>query len=147
MRATLLTIGSIGLLTLMSCGGTGSTVADSVAKPVKDATGVVLKDSIDATRDKVNGAVSGFTSLNEVVNNTKTAVDAGDFAKATAELSKFNGFWAKVEDGVRTKAPEAHGAIESNIKTAETALKSADQAKATEALNALNAAVATAMKP
>jgi hypothetical protein len=147
MRATLLTIGSISLLTLTGCGGTGSGVADSGAKPAKDATGVVLKDSIDSVRDKVNGAASGFTSLNQVVSNTKTAVDADDFAKATAELSKFNGFWAKVEDGVRTKAPEAYGAIESNVKAAETAIKSADKAQATSALEALSAAVATATKP
>ncbi len=57
--------------------------------------------------------------------------------KATGELGKFHGFWAKVEDGVRTKTSAAYGAIcprqhcvnESNVKIAQTTLKSADKSK------------------
>jgi hypothetical protein len=53
--------------------------------PIKDATGVVLKDSIDSVGDKL-----------------KLPSRPVIFPKATGELREFRGFWAKGEDGVRT---------------------------------------------
>jgi high-affinity Fe2+/Pb2+ permease len=140
IRPNLLAIGLVSLLALTSCNKAEQATTPA-GKSVTDVTSAA-KD-----KDKVDGAVSGFTNLTGVVTNTKAAVDAGDFGKAKTEFGKFEGFWAKVEDGVKSKSPAAYDAIETNVKSVEKALASADKAKATDALKALGTAIATATKP
>ena len=140
IRPNLLAIGLVSLLALTSCNkAEKATTADPAGKSITDAT--------SAVKDKVEGAVSGFTNLTGVVTNTQAAVDAGDFSKAKTEFGKFEGFWAKVEDGVKSKSPAAYDAIETNVKSVEKALASADKAKAKDALKALGTAIVTATKP
>jgi high-affinity Fe2+/Pb2+ permease len=138
IRPNLLAIGLVSLLALTSCNKAEQATTPAV-KSVTDVT--------SAVKDKVDGAVSGFTNLTGVVTNTKAAVDAGDFGKAKTEFGKFEGFWAKVEDGVKSKSPAAYDAIETNVKSVEKAVASADKAKATDALKALGTAIVTATKP
>ena len=136
----MLAIGAVGILALTGCSPE-KTASDASKSVVENTTGVT-----SAAKDKVTGAVSGFTGLKSVVANTKAAVEAGDFSKAQAEMSKFEGFWATVEDGVKAKSGPAYDAIETNVSGVEEAVKSSDKAKAMTSLTALDDSVTTASK-
>jgi hypothetical protein len=141
MRLNLmLAIGAISILALTSCSPE-KTASDASKSVVENTTGVT-----SAAKDKVTGAVSGFTGLKSVVANTKAAVEAGNFSKAQTEIAKFEGFWATVEDGVKAKSAPAYDAIETNVSGVEEAVKSSDKSKAMNSLTALDESVATASK-
>lgn len=137
---SMLAIGAVSILALTGCNtekaATGA--ADSV---VQNTTGVT-----SAAKEKVTGAVSGFTGLKGVVASTKTAVEAGDFPAAQTEIAKFEGFWSTVEDGVKAKSSPTYDAIETNVSSVEEAVKSSDKPKAIDSLKALDDTVATASK-
>jgi hypothetical protein len=130
---------TIGILALTGCNAAPTAPSDS---PVK-----TQMDKIDAMKEQVTGAVAGFKGLNDVVASTKTAVEAGDFTKAQAEFGKFEGFWATVEDGVKSKSPQTYDAIETAMGNVEGSIKASDKTKAMDALKALGDAVLTAGKP
>jgi hypothetical protein len=130
-----------------AAGKTATDAASNAASGVKDkadSAGKAASNVAGAVQGKV-AAVAGLTSLSGVVNNTKTAVDAGNFGKAKTEIAKFDGFWTKVKSDT-VKSPTDSGAIETNIKNAKSAIASANKAKAIEALKALETSITTATK-
>jgi tRNA A37 methylthiotransferase MiaB len=137
---SMLAIGAVSILALTGCNAEKAQT-DAANSVVQNTTGVT-----SAAKDKVTGAVSGFTGLKGVVASTKAAVEAGDFAKAQTEIAKFEGFWATVEDGVKSKSSPAYDAIETNVSGVEEAVKSSDKPKAMDSLKGLDDAVATAAK-
>jgi ribosomal protein S20 len=137
---SMLAIATVSILAITGCN-TEKVATDAADSVVKNTTGV-----ISAAQDKVTGAVSGFTGLKTVVANTKTAVEAEDFAKAQTDIAQFEGFWATVEDGVKAKSSATYDVIETNVSGVEDAVNSSDKAKAMGALNALDEAVSTAAK-
>jgi high-affinity Fe2+/Pb2+ permease len=138
----MLAVGAIGILSL-----TGCTATEEANKSAADSVVANTQGTVDAAKDKVTSAVSGFTGLNDVVTNTKAAVEAEDFAKAGTELGKFEGFWATIEDGVKAKSSATYDAVETNVSSAEDAIKASDKDKALSALAALGTAVTEATKP
>jgi hypothetical protein len=139
---SMLAIGAVSILALTGCNAAEKSATNAADSVVQNTTGAA-----SAAKDKVAGAVSGFTGLKDVVASTKTAVEAGDFAKAQTEIAKFEGFWATVEDGVKAKSSAAYDAIETSVSGVEEAVKSSDKPKAMDSLKALGDAVATAAKP
>jgi hypothetical protein len=138
---SMLAIGVIGILALSGCSAAEKSATNAADSVVQNTTGVT-----SAAKDKVTGAVSGFTGLKSVVASTKAAVEAGDFATAQTEIAKFEGFWSTVEDDVKAKSSPTYDAIETNVSGVEEATKSSDKPKAMDSLKALDDAVATASK-
>ncbi len=132
LNQALLSAGAIALLALTSCGKKEEVVEAPAPKPVA------------AVPNKAPVAgMTGAAGIKSVVANTKAAVAAGDFTKATATFGKFEGAWKTVEDGVKTKSPKVYAAVEDGMDTIGAALKSKDKVKATAALTALETAVST----
>jgi hypothetical protein len=91
----------------------------------------------------------GASELMTVVDNTKTAVEAGDFAKANEEFAKFKDSWSKVGEGIKTASPDGYTAIETNVGNVSTALGDAqpDKTKVMDALTALSTSITSVAKP
>jgi predicted outer membrane protein len=139
IRFNLLTIAVVGLLVLTGCQTDDKTV--NIDTAVKDTT-----DLANAVKDKATSAMTGFTGLSSAISATKTAVETGDFAKAKTEVAKFEGYWSKVEDDVKAKSPAVYEAIETSMKTVETAVNSSDKTKALDALKSFGSVVTSAAK-
>jgi hypothetical protein len=131
LNQALLSAAAIALLTLSSCGKKEEVVEAPAPKPVA------------AVPNKAMAAVAGVAGMKSVVADTKAAIAAGDFTKATAAFGKFEGAWKTVEDGVKTKSPKVYAAVEDGMDAIGAALKSKDKVKATGALTALETAVST----
>jgi high-affinity Fe2+/Pb2+ permease len=164
IRLNLLAIGLVSILALTGCK-TAETppAAESAGKAVTDVAGAAkdkatdaagaakdkVADAAGAAKDKVAsvaGAVAapGMANVAGVVSKTKAAIDAGDLEQAKSEMSKFEDSWSKVEKGVKANSPAAYDAIETNAKSAQSAVNNEDKAKALAALKALDTAVASA---
>ncbi len=138
-----------------AAGAAKDKVADAAGAAkdkVADAAGAAkdkVADAAGAAKDKV-ASVAGAVAAPEmanvagVVSKTKAAIDAGDLEQAKSEMSKFEDSWSKVEKGVKAKSPAAYDAIETNSKSAQSAVNNEDKAKALVALKALGTAVASA---
>jgi Domain of unknown function (DUF4363) len=132
--------------------GAAKDKATEAAGAAKDAAGAAkdkVADAAGAAKDKVAsvaGAVTapGMANVAGVVSKTKAAIDAGDLEQAKSEMSKFEDSWSKVEKGVKANSPAAYDAIETNAKSAQSAVNNEDKAKALTALKALGTAVASA---
>ena len=140
IRFNLLTIAIVGMLALTGCQSNDKTATIDTA--IKDTT-----DLATAVKDKATSAMTGFTGLTSAISATKTAVETGDFAKAKTEVAKFEGYWSKVEDDVKAKSPAVYEAIETSMKTVETAVNSSDKTKALDALKSFGSVVTSAAKP
>ncbi len=140
IRFNLLTIALVGMLALTGCKAADkSATVDTAVKTTTDMASTV--------KDKATGAMTGFTGLTGAISATKTAVETGDFAKAKTEVAKFEGYWSKVEDGVKAKSPAMYDAIETSMKNVQKAVDSSDKTKALDALKSFGSAVASAAKP
>ena len=129
---------AISLLTLVGCNSSQQSTTQTPA--TTETTG-------GTTVSKTPGATQGgFDALVNVVSNTKTAVEAGNFDKAQQEFDKFENAWVKVEDGVKTKSSKTYNAIEDAATQVKGALKAKDKAKALEGLQTLNSNIATVSK-
>lgn len=141
----IMAIAAVGILALIGCNTAPQPEVSAPPSAAPSAPPGAPAGAVDAMKDKMGAA--GFKGLNDTIANTKAAVEAGDFAKAQTEFSKFEGFWSKVEEGVKTKSAPTYEAIETAMGNIEGALKASDKAKALDALKALSEAVLTAGKP
>jgi hypothetical protein len=170
-RNHLLALGTVGLLALVGCSApadqaTTPSVVDSTqtaagaakdgamgaADATKDAAGAAKDGAMgaaDATKNAMTAGMGGPGELMTVVTNTKTAVEAGDFAKASTEFAKFKDSWAKVGEGIKTASPDGYAAIESGVGTVNKALGEAqpDKTKVMDALAALTTSITSVAKP
>lgn len=134
---------TLGILALAGCSSPQQSATTEPASPSAMAA------SPKATSTDAMSSMSkagGFADLTTVVSNTTTAVNAGDFAKAQAEIAKFEEPWSKVEDDLKAKSADAYNAIEENVDKVKSALKASDKDKALVALKALGDSVSTAAK-
>lgn len=169
-RSQLLALGTVGLLSLVGCSSpeqatnpsvvdstqqASTDAANSAADAAKDAAGAA-NTAADAAQDAAGTAqdaamapmTGGAEELTAVVTNTRTAVEAGDFAKAQEEFAKFGDSWSKFGEGVKATSSEGYTAIETNVGNVNTALGEAqpDQTKVMDALTALSASIDTFVK-
>jgi hypothetical protein len=126
--------------------GAAKDGAMGAADATKDAAGAVKDGAMgaaDAAKDAAGAGMAavmgGAGELMTVVTNTKTAVEAGDFATAKTEFAKFSETWTKVGEGIKTASPDAYSAIETGVGNVTTALNEAnpDKTKVMDALTAL----------
>ncbi len=94
------------------------------------------KSAVETSPDVSPASQTATTSTEQtdqgllnVVNNTKSAVEAGDFAKAKTEFDKFEDSWKPVEDGIKAKSPENYKAIEESMDKIEGQLKASKPSK------------------
>ena len=175
-RHQLLALGTVGLLSLVGCSTpeqagkpavvdstqqASTDAANSAADAAKDAAGAAntaagaAKEAAGAAQDTAqNAATSGTAAMSagelmSVVTNTKTAVEAGDFAKAKEEFAKFGDSWSKVGADIKTASPDGYAAIKTNVGNVNTALENAqpDKTKVMDALAALSASISSVAKP
>ncbi|MBW4442724.1 MAG: DUF4363 family protein [Plectolyngbya sp. WJT66-NPBG17] len=125
-----------GLLVLTACGSKDQPAAQSPSA-AQSPLPVPAAPAAPA---------AGISSLQTVISNTTTAVNAGDFPKAKGEFDKFEDSWETVEDGIKQKAPSTYEAIEANMDKVEDALKTSNKAQSLAALQALGQQVVNATK-
>jgi hypothetical protein len=133
LNQALLTVGAVALLALTACGK-----KDEVAEvPVEKVPAAAMSAKPAAP------AMGGIGGLKSVVTDTKTAIAAGDFAKASASIGKFEAAWKPVEDGIKAKSPKVYAAIEGAVPKVVAAVKSKDKTAAMAALTGLETAMST----
>lgn len=109
-----LIVGILSASTLAGCSKTEQSATE------KQPTATSTESSASNTPENPGKGVSGLLS---VVSNTKTAVEAGDFAKAKQEFDKFEDVWKTIEDGIKTKSPASYKAIEDSLDKVTGELK------------------------
>ncbi|MHC5724530.1 MAG: DUF4363 family protein [Nostoc sp.] len=134
---------AIGLLTLVGCNSAQESATQAPATQAPAATETTAATTVSKTPGATQG---GFGTLVSVVSNTKTAVSAGNFAKAQQEFDQFENSWSKVEDGVKTKSSKTYNTIEDAATQVKGALKAKDKAKALKGLQTLDTNIATVSK-
>jgi hypothetical protein len=142
LRFTPLFLSPIAVVALTSCSA--PTPPPQAAAPAPAATAVkpaTAKVTFDAK------TIAGFKTLQAVVNQTETAVKAGDFAAASQEFAAFETTWKTIEDGITAKSTETYTSVEKSLKAIEEGLKGKEKAETLSALTALNATLATSTKP
>jgi hypothetical protein len=128
----------ISLVALAGCNSSeqSATQTSPSSSPASQTTGT-------------SSAKTGFSGLLSVVSKTKTAVKAGNFAKAKTEFGKFEDSWKPVEDGVKAKSPAAYKAIEESMDKINGELKASkpSKEKVSAALQSLDKSIAGVAKP
>lgn len=112
-------------MTLVGCNNAEKPTTQT--SPSDNATPEAVAKPTATTEKQANTSTTTteFDGLLGVITNTKAAVNAGNFAKAKDEFGKFEDFWSKVEDGVKTKSPKAYKEIEDKSDELKAALKTA----------------------
>jgi hypothetical protein len=138
-----LLIGSISLLALAGCSKPEPQASDAPASP-----DVVLSSPAESMASTSPETTDDFQGLMGVIANTKVAVEAGDYTKAQQEFDQFEGFWSKVEDGVKEKSSDTYNAIEDAMDQLSNEMSAAqpDQANALAALKSLEENVSAAQQ-
>lgn len=132
LNQALLTASAMSMLALTACGPKEEVAEVPVGRP-----------SAAAVPQKAGAAMGGIGGLKSVVTDTKAAIAAGDFAKASASIGKFDAAWKTVGEGIKVKSPKVHAAIEGALPKLTAAIKSKDKTSATAALTGLETAMAT----
>ncbi|AUT04255.1 DUF4363 domain-containing protein [Nostoc sp. CENA543] len=127
----------ISLMALVGCNNVEQP--NTQASPSENTTKTVATST----------ETTDFKGLEGVITNTKTAVEAGNFTKAKGEFEKFEGFWSKVEDGVKAKSPKTYKDIEDQADEIKAGLKSSkpNKQKVLTALASLSKNVTSVAKP
>jgi soluble cytochrome b562 len=143
-------VGVISLFVLAGCNSTEQSATQTSPDASSATSETVTPPKASGTANtKQENAQGGFKDLHNVVSKTKTAVEAGDFAKAKAEFSKFEDSWSKVEDGVKAKSRDRYNAIEENMDAVTKPLKESkpSKQKILGALQSLDQAITSVTKP
>jgi hypothetical protein len=114
----------------MKAGEAAKVAAGSAADKAKGAMSLVaLKDSIPGLKDNAAAAM--------------TAVKAGDFKAAQAEVTKLQESWGKVSEMVKTSSSGSYDKVSATLKTVQTELKAPtpDKTKVLADLTSLSSAV------
>ncbi len=122
----LIVISTIGVIALVGCSQSQPSATQPPASSTS-ATTTQIAEQPDAQ------------ALLDVVSKTRTAVEAGDFAKAQEEFNQFGEHWSQVEDGIKAKSSEVYSAIEDDMDSVMNTLNSSrpNQDDALKALQSL----------
>ncbi|MEB3358531.1 MAG: hypothetical protein VKK04_17525 [Synechococcales bacterium] len=122
---SVLAFGAVGIISLIAFAGCNRSPEVNISQASPAATA----STPAATTD-------GFDGLKAVITNTRSAVEAGDFAAASSEFEQFETYWKQVEDGIKDEMPDTYEAIETNMDEISGGLK-ASQPNQEEVLAAL----------
>jgi hypothetical protein len=113
-----------------------ATTSETTKAPDKTATTSETtktpdKTTITSETTKTTTATTTEASnpLLPIVSSTKTAVEAGNFAKAKTEFENFDKSWKDVEDEIKAKSPDVYKAIEDSMDKVSAELKQSKPAK------------------
>lgn len=139
----ILAVSAVILIALAGCNKsepTATTTTTPAATPSAPAA-----SPVSAPAATTSGTYSGVLG---VVTKTKTAINAGDFAKANTEFSQFEDNWEKVEDGIKAKSDKSYKAIEDSADNVEKALKQSkpDKQKVLTELNSIETSLNSVAK-
>jgi hypothetical protein len=134
-------VSSVAVLALASC----STPQSSTPSAPAPASPAMAPDK--AMTPTTQPGVSGFTALQNVVNKTQAAVEAGNFEQAKAEFGKFEDSWKTVEDGVKSKSSATYSAIEDGMDDVNGGIKDKNKAQVLSALQTLTKSIVSVAKP
>lgn len=129
-RIQSLLIGGVAVFMLASC---------STQKQANQPTETSVPTAEKPTAD-------GFTTLQQVVNKTQTAVTAGNFEQAKTEFGKFEDSWKTVEDGVKGKSSKTYDAIEEGMDNVSKGIKDKSKENTLTALKSLSTSLVSAAK-
>jgi len=124
----ILVLSALGLLTLAGCDSAKEASTPQTSPSSVPATAVNATTPVKT--DKTATALN-YPELSGVVFNTKTAVQAGNFAKAKTEFGKFENAWKKVEDGIKAKNPKGYNAVEEAAEKVTNEFKKSQPSKDT----------------
>ncbi len=115
----ILVLSAISLITLAGCDS-----AKEASTPKTSSSAVPAATVTDKAATPLN-----YPELSGIVFNTKTAVEAGNFAKAKTEFGKFENSWKKFEDPIKAKAPKGYNALEEAAEKVTTEFKKSQPSK------------------
>ncbi|BAY64684.1 hypothetical protein NIES22_47840 [Calothrix brevissima NIES-22] len=145
----LIIVVGISLMALVGCNKAEKS-ATQTSPSENSSPEAVAKTNTKTDSEKANTSTTKteFDGLLGVITNTKVAVEARNFAKAKEEFGKFEDFWSKVEDGVKSKSPSAYKEIEDKSDELKAALKTAapNKEKVLAALQSLNKNISSVAK-
>lgn len=144
-RLALALVAALSIVT--SAGCSSQTAANPAASPADQAASSPVASPVEPAASPAASPVAGsdLSALTAVVTKTRTAVEAGDAAKAKTEFEQFEAAWKPVEDGIKEKNPKAYEAIEEAMDSVSEQLGgNLNQAKALAALSSLDGAIAQA---
>ncbi len=131
IAVTVVGMSLLGLTSLTGCSS--KPTAEAPAAPEAMSSPAMSSAALPA----------GPAGLTAVVDNTKTAVAAGDFKQAETNFGQFETAWKPIEDGIKEKSPDAYDKIESGMDQVMGALKASDKEKGLSALASLNDTIKT----
>lgn len=155
------TVGMVSLLALTGCSSADKATSEASPSAMASPDAMAASPSASASPDAMaaspstspamsGSAMSGSKTegVKQVVASTRTAVEAGDFAKAKTEFEQFEGQWNKIEDGVKEKSSDTYNKIEDTTTAVNSALKESQPSKdkTLAALKSLDEAIAGADK-
>jgi putative protein kinase ArgK-like GTPase of G3E family len=129
---------TLALLVLSACSSTPSTpnstasapvTTTETASPASPETQAANQPPVSSTSN-TNDTQAGFTGLQQVVDNTTSAIEADDFAKAKQEFGQFETYWQTVEDGVKAKSASTYKIIEDEMDNVTNGLRAPNPNKA-----------------
>jgi soluble cytochrome b562 len=115
MRILQLLCGSIIVLNMAGCANKTASVEHLTATP---------EALVASTATGSTGKAPGFMALQETIESTKKAIEAGKLDTAKTEFAKFEDSWKTVEDEVKSKSGETYRAIEDGVKSVESGIES-----------------------
>ncbi len=110
-------------VTETSPAATTTTTSETTKTPDKTAT------TSETTKATTATTTEASNPLLPIVSSTKTAVEAGNFAKAKTEFENFDKSWKDVEDGIKAKSPDTYKAIEDSMDKVSAELKQSKPVK------------------
>ncbi|BAU44288.1 hypothetical protein [Leptolyngbya sp. O-77] len=136
-RTGLIVVGAVGLVGLATLAGCSTRTQEAASGPPATP---LESPSLTAAAD--------YSALTSVVDKTRAAIEAGDFAKAKAEFETFESVWAPVEDGIKAKSSSAYDSIEESMDKVSGALKASQPNKdeVLAALKTMDEAIASVSK-
>ncbi len=126
-------LGGLSTLLLVSCGSSPSTPQAAAPASAPPASPAAAKPT-----------AAGFMALQKVINQTKTAVEAGNFEQAQVAFDKFEPAWKTVEDGVKAKSSATYEAIEDGMDAVNKGIKGKSKEQVLEALKTIAKSLAIA---
>jgi len=136
----LLAISLGSVLTIINCSS-GQATTNPVSQKASPVANASAKTSHQANNQVA--IAPKYAPLAKVVNDTKAAVNSGDFANAQAQFSKFEEEWAKIEDGVKKNSPASYEKIETDMTNIDNAFKKPSKATLVPLLDNLNQTIGT----
>lgn len=112
MRSLNFFLASISVLTLASCSSPEVTPIDNSSTVPSNTTEVTT--------------LSGFPGMLDIIDKTKTAIEAKNFDLAETEFEQLEDSWETVEDGVKAKSKATYTAIEDSMDTIDKKIEAKD---------------------